>query len=579
MLLFTQQKQMNTHRKEIIKMDENNREETNNVSNNENGNESYSSSNEYSKGENRSSNYVFWAEEAASSERQSDGNQTNGTASQYEAPNYETNYNQGPVGYGSTFAASELDGGKKKKEKKPGGIGKKATKFVACAVAFGLIAGLVFQGVNRTADSLFPTSTTTSGNVIEATTPTTYTSGTDGTNTSTDLTELVANTMPSIVSITSTMSQDYSYFGQVYSEEYDGSGSGIIVGQNDSEILIVTNNHVVDGAKAIAVNFINDKVYEAKVKGTDSTADLAVVAVETKDVDEDTLSSIKIATLGNSDDVKVGQMAVAIGNALGSGQSVTVGYISAKDRLVNTTSTSKGSQLELLQTDAAINPGNSGGALLNINGEVIGINDMKYMDTGVEGMGYAIPISAATPIINELMNREILDENEKGYLGISGTDITAENNAYDMPIGVYVHEVADGGAAQEGGIKKGDIITAINDAETKTIEAVQEKVNSIRAGTEITVTIMRNVDGEYKEMDATVTLKDSSILNKLTSTKNNTSADNDSQSGQNDADANSDGSKEQVPNQDQDGDGSDSNSQTNQDINDQLQQFFNQFGN
>jgi len=560
-------------------MDENNREEINNVSNN--GNEGYSSTNDSSNGENRSNNYVFWAEEAASAERQSETTGTYGRTSQYEAPNYESNFNQGPVGYGSAYAASGNDNGNKKKEKKPDGIGKKATKFVACAVAFGLVSGLVFQGVNRTADSLFPTSSTTSANVIQATTPIISSGNSDGTGTSTDLTELVANAMPAIVSITSTMSQDYSYFGQVYSEEYDGSGSGIIVGQNDSEILIVTNNHVVDGAKAIAVNFINDKVYEAKVKGTDATADLAVVAVKTKDVDEDTLSSIKIATLGNSDEVKVGQMAVAIGNALGSGQSVTVGYISAKDRLVNTASTkgeAKGSQLELLQTDAAINPGNSGGALLNVNGEVIGINDMKYMETGIEGMGYAIPISEATPIINELMNREILEEDEKGYLGISGTDITDENNVYDMPMGVYIHEVAQGGAAQEGGIKKGDILTAINGAAAKTIEAVQEKVNNTRAGTEITVTVMRNVDGEYKEMDFKVTLKDSSILNKLTgTTKNKASANDSSQSG--DSDADSENGSQKVPDQNKDGNGSDSNSQSNQDINDQLQQFFNQFAN
>lgn len=495
--------------------------------------------------ENNKENYEFWAEQAA-------GNESN-----------VYNENNGPINYGSAYAATGVNEDNKKVEKK-GGFGKKATKFVACAVAFGLITGLVFQGVNRTADALFPQNNASSSQTVQVTKPLSTTEQSVGTNTSTDLTKLVENTMPSIVSITSTMTQDYSYFGQVYSQEFDGSGSGIIVGQSENEILIVTNNHVVEGAKAIAVNFINDKVYEAKVKGTDSTADLAVVAVKTKDVDADTLSKIKIAKLGNSDDVKVGQMAIAIGNALGSGQSVTVGYISAKNRQVNTSSKSQGSQLELLQTDAAINPGNSGGALLNINGEVIGINDMKYADTNVEGMGYAIPISEATPIINELMNRELLEDKEKGYLGISGNDISEENNFYDMPIGVYVHEVAKGGAAEEGGMKKGDIITKINGVTTKTIQAVQEKVNNTRAGTEITVTVMRNVDGEYKEMELKVTLKDSSTLKRLDNATNNNPKAQDKKS-------------EQIPNQDSDGNGDEDNSQSNQDINERLEEFFNQF--
>lgn len=488
---------------------------------------------------NKKDDYVFWAEEAATQ---------------------ETVINQGPINYGSAFAATGEDDTKKKKKK--GGFGKKATKFVAVAVAFGLIAGLTFQGVNRVSNSFFPTNETASTENVKVTTPLSSTDQSVGTSTSTDLTKLVENTMPSIVSITSTMTQDYSYFGQAYSQEYDGSGSGIIVGQSEDEILIVTNNHVVEGAKAIAVNFIDDTVHEAKIKGTDSTADLAVVAVKTKEVEADTLAAIKIASLGNSDDVKVGQMAIAIGNALGSGQSVTVGYISAKNRQVNTSSTSQGSQLELLQTDAAINPGNSGGALLNVNGEVIGINDMKYADTEVEGMGYAIPISEATPIINELMNREVLEDAEKGYLGLTGNNISEDNNYYDMPIGVYVYEVAKGGAAEEAGIKKGDIITKINGSTTKTIEAVQEKVNNTRAGTKITVTIMRSTDGEYKEQEVNVTLKDSSTLEKLKSSTAN--KNQEQQSG-----------NAQVPEQGQSEENEES--QSNQDINDQLQEFFNQF--
>ncbi|MFA9465432.1 MAG: S1C family serine protease [Velocimicrobium sp.] len=541
-------------------MDEFNREDKNNDTNNENNTN------------NTNNEYVFWAEAAAK-------NGTQANTPQYEAPNYQSNFTQEASNYGSTYEAGGAGGGNKKKHSD--GFGKSATKFIACAVAFGLVAGLVFQGVNRTADTLFPTKNSSTANTIQVTTPVATTSESTTSGTSSDLTQLVENTMPSIVSITSTMTQDYSYFGQVYSQEFDGSGSGIIVGQNDKEILIVTNNHVVENAKAIAVNFINDKVYEAKVKGTDSTADLAVVAVETADVDKETLSAIKIATLGNSDNVKVGQMAIAIGNALGSGQSVTVGYVSAKNRQVNTTSTTQGSQLELLQTDAAINPGNSGGALLNIKGEVIGINDLKYADTDVEGMGYAIPISEATPIINELMNREVLADDEKGYLGISGNDITKDNNYYDMPIGVYVHEVAAGGAAEEAGIKKGDIITAINGATAKTIEAVQEKVNNTRAGTKITVAIMRSVDGEYKKMDVTVTLKDSKTLNNLSKTDNSAQGNFGYQSDDNNTNE-QDNSTQQTPEQapeqapDQNSNGSDNN-QTNQDINDRLQDFFNQF--
>lgn len=500
--------------------------------------------------ESQGTNYVFWAEEAAS--------KIQNTMPQYDAATYSyTKEDLGEDGktyiagndssntntsYGtyrdvytqpnSTYSQSmngSMDGGgqkgRKKRDKKPNGFGKKAVKLVAGAAVFGLVAGVVFQGVDMAADSLFPRKQNPTINYTD-TVPNNKTAATtisNGMNTSTDLTELVENTMPSIVSITSTMTQDYKYFGQTFSEEYDGSGSGIIVGENDTELLIVTNNHVVEGAKAIAVNFINDSVYEAKIKGTDAAADLAVVAVKLKDLDDETKESIKIATLGSSDDVKVGQMAIAIGNALGSGQSVTVGYISAKNRQVNTTgTTSQGSQLQLLQTDAAINPGNSGGALLNINGEVIGINDLKYADTNVEGMGYAIPISEAVPIINELMNREILEEDEKGYLGITGINITEDKNYYDMPIGVHVYAVAENGAAAEGGIQKGDIIIKINGVSTTTIERVQNKVNSIRAGSTITVTVMRSNNGTWEEKELEVTLKDKSSLDSLNDSEGNT---------------------------------------------------------
>lgn len=441
---------------------------------------------------------------------------------------YYNNYNNANP-YGTNGANGEgtgANGGAGRPPKKNSFI-KKASILVASAAVFGLVAGGVFQGVNMAADylggsgkvSLESTANTSSGSKI----PTTTTSS--KTELTSDLTELVENTMPSIVSITSTLTEDFSYFGKNYKQDYDASGSGIIIGKDDDYLYIGTNNHMVDGATAIAVTFIDDSVLEATVKGTDTTSDLAVVTIPLKNVPEDTLSKIKVATLGDSESVKVGQLAVAIGNSCGVGQSVTVGYISAKGRTINTSNSSLASQLELLQTDAAINPGNSGGALLNSAGEVIGINDAKYVDSEIEGMGYAIPITDAIPILEELMNREELKDEEKGYLGITGMNIKEENNYYNMPTGAYIYEVADGGAADKAGIKAGDIIIKINGAAATSIEAVTEKVNNIKAGSEITVTVLRSSDGEYQEKEFTVTLQDKSSLEQLQksgNTKNST---------------------------------------------------------
>ncbi|MDF2950900.1 MAG: 2-alkenal reductase, partial [Anaerocolumna sp.] len=300
------------------------------------------------------------------------------------------------------------------------------------------------------------------------------------------------------------------WFGQQYSEEYQGSGSGIIVGKNEKELLIATNNHVVEGAEPITVTFIDDTKAEAIIKGTDAVADLAVISIDLSTIKEETLNTIKIATLGDSDDVKVGQMAIAIGNALGYGQSVTVGYISAKDRAVAI----EGNTMVLLQTDAAINPGNSGGALLNMKGEVIGINSVKYASSEVEGMGYAIPISRAMPIINELMNRETLAEDEKGYLGVYIRQVTEEvAQTYNWPVGVYVISTIEGGAAESAGIIAGDIITKVNQTEVTAESQLQEKVNSYRAGTEVTLTVMRMENGQYIEREIVVTLGKSATLN------------------------------------------------------------------
>ena len=444
---------------------------------------------------------------------------------QYSAPTY--GYQSGQSSQNGGYRQADYDkdeykegfhfqnSPKKKNNDGKESFGKKLLKTAAIAAVFGLVAGVVFQGVNIASNKLFGienTTTTSDDTEIEVTTtqpPAISTSAT------TDVETLVENTMPAMVAITSTIVEDYRYFGHTFSQEAEGSGSGIIVGKNNNQLLIVTNNHVIDGAKTISVCFMDKEIVQADVKGTDPSSDLAVVAVDMKDIKDETKAIIKVATLGDSDNVKLGQMAVAIGNALGYGQSVTVGYISAKDRTITAGTGNSATTMSLIQTDAAINPGNSGGALLNMRGEVIGINSAKLADTDVEGMGYAIPITYAIPIINELMNREVLKENEKGYLGITGQDITEENNIYNMPTGVYVYEVAEEGAAKEAGMQQGDIIVKINGAEVKNMEAVQNKVNNTRVGTKITVSVMRNVNGAYEEIELEVTLKGYDSLNSI----------------------------------------------------------------
>lgn len=338
-----------------------------------------------------------------------------------------------------------------------------------------------------------------------------------------DYSELVGNVTPSIVAITQDYKQtDYSIWGESYGKIVQGSGSGFIVSQDDESLLIVTNNHVVQGAEKITVAFFDDETAEATVKGSDSLSDLAVISIKMSDLKKSTKSKIKVANLGNSDDVKVGQAAIAIGNALGYGQSVTVGYISAKNREVDVSDQNGSSKkMTLLQTDAAINPGNSGGALLDINGNVIGINSGKYSAAEVEGMGYAIPISSAVPVINELMKRKVLKEEEKGYLGITGRNISKDiSEAYGMPTGVYVAQVGEKGSAEAAGIQIGDIIVSINGREVTTINEVQELVNSYAVGTEITITIKRSNNGEYVAKELKATLKDASTLNKLDTNQN-----------------------------------------------------------
>lgn len=409
-------------------------------------------------------------------------------------------YGQG-IYTGNEFAAQEPPKKKKeKKAKKPStGKAKKVALFVASAAAFGLIAGGVMVGVNAVGNKVLGTNT----KGTEVATVTTTDSGmkqesTDG------VADVAENVMPSIVSITNTSVQTVRSWFQSYEQEVSGSGSGIIIGQTDDSILIATNNHVIDGAKEITVAFCDETAAEATVKGADSSADLAVLEVSTKNMEKDTLDKIKVAALGSSDDLRVGESAIAIGNALGYGQSVTVGYISALDREVDMEDKS----MKLIQTDAAINPGNSGGALLNSNGEVIGINTVKYVDSTVEGMGYAIPISSAIPIINDLMNQEVIEESEQGYLGIQGNDITDEYaQGFNMPKGVYVVKIVDGSPADECGLKAGDIITKFANRDVGSMETLQNILSNKKAGEEIEMVVQRNNEkGEYEEVTLKVTL-------------------------------------------------------------------------
>ncbi len=423
-----------------------------------------------------------------------------------------------------------------KKEKNSGGM----QKTIVSAIVFGIVAAACFLvvvkifGAGETGNQTIGTVDTSENRA-----PITAVSGSAaGVG---DVSGIVDNVMPSIVAITETKMVS-SYFGQTYPAQ--GAGSGFIVKEDDKELLIVTNNHVVEGADSITVTFIDETTAEATVKGTDALADLAVISVKISDLKSETRSNIKVASLGHSEDLKVGQMAIAIGNALGYGQSVTVGYISALNREVEVGDSSSGSnKMVLLQTDAAINPGNSGGALLDARGNVIGINTVKYADTTVEGIGYAIPMSDAINIINELMNREILKDEEKGYLGISGRTISEDvSEAYGFPVGVYVSEVSETGAAKAAGIKQGDVITKINGTKVSTIEHVQDKVNNTKAGTEITVTIARNQEGEYKEQDIKVTLKSSETLNALDKGTSTENGENNSQRDSNDYNRNPYGS-------------------------------------
>ena len=389
---------------------------------------------------------------------------------------------------------------------------------VSLGLFFGLFAGIGFYAVQQ-GTGMFTTSTDTA--VVdeiasEATTESTQSAqlATNVTYVESDVSNVVEKVMPAMVSIVNNFTETANVFGQQYTQEEAASGSGIIVGKTDDELLIVSNNHVVESADTLTVTFIDGSEAQAQVKGLDSDMDLAVIAVSLNDLSDDTKNAITVATLGSSDDLKLGEPVIAIGNALGYGQSVTNGIVSALNREITlengSTGLENGSTGTFIQTIAAINPGNSGGALLNMNGEVIGINSNKIGGTAVEGMGYAIPITSASPIIADLMERQTrtkVAEDEVGYIGISLQEVTSQiSQMYNMPEGIYVVSVEEGSAAANAGIMKGDIITKFDGSSISSYSDLQKTLQYYAAGDSVTVTVQRPQNGEYVSIELNLTL-------------------------------------------------------------------------
>ena len=383
------------------------------------------------------------------------------------------------------------------------GYMKKVALVVGAAVLFGAVGGVTMQGTSYLTGKLLGKNTKSTVGTTKTVSNAKLTTSTS--TVTSDVSDIVENTLPSIVSITNMSVQEVqNFFGGISQQESESAGSGIIISQNDSELLVVTNNHVVEGSDTLTVTFNDGNSVEAQIKGTDSARDLAVVAVPLDKISDDTMNAIKVATLGDSDSLKVGEPAIAIGNALGYGQSVTTGIVSATGRTID------GFDGEYIQTDAAINPGNSGGALLNANGEVIGINSAKINSSAVEGMGFAIPISDASDVIQNLMNKETrskVSDEERGYLGIKGYDVSEEGaQMYNMPTGVYVKEVMSGGGAEKAGLTKGSIITGFEGSSISGMSSLQEQLQYYKAGEEVTLTVqIPDKNGEYTEKDIKVT--------------------------------------------------------------------------
>lgn len=427
----------------------------------------------------------------------------------------------------------------KKAERKAKGTGKKVAATIGLACIFGIAASLVFNCSNAIFNKLNKNTKANATAIEEEVKPdesseeakpdvkksdnkareiernVDFEDGKDDTEASKLVTDdgltvaqVAAESMPSIVAITNKSIQELrSMYGMgVQQYEAVSSGSGIIIGQNDTELLIVTNAHVVSDADDLSVCFIDEEAYGAKIKGTDDSNDLAVISVDLNDIAGTTLDAITSAKIGNSDELKIGEQVVAIGNALGYGQSVTTGIVSALDRSIE--GIEQGTNY--IQTDAAINPGNSGGALLNMKGELIGINSAKLASAKIEGMGYAIPISAASPILDDLMNmvtRSLVDDKESGYLGITGFSVTNEvANTYNIPKGIYISETEKDSAAEKGGIQKGDVIIKFDGMKMDSINKLKDRLHYYKAGETVDVVVARSDDGEYKEKTLKVTL-------------------------------------------------------------------------
>lgn len=415
---------------------------------------------------------------------------------EHSAPHYDYHY------YDSQDSCQTADN--QSNEKKPGGC-MKVFGVIAIAILFGVVASVVFQGTNRIINGLFGETVQSDSQKKEDIGTTQIVTG-SGSQVESAIADVAESVMPSVVSITNMSVQEVQnyFFGGTTQYESQSSGSGIIVGQNDAELLIATNNHVVEGSQTLTVAFIDGNSANAQVKGTDSDIDLAIIAISLSDLKSETLEKIKVATLGDSDAMRVGETTIAIGNALGYGQSVTAGIASA----LNTTI--EGYEGKLIQTDAAINPGNSGGALVNANGEVIGINTAKVSDESVEGMGYAIPISDVLDSLNELMNKETrtkVAESERGVIGIMGRTVDSQTSKYyNMPEGVYVSELVEGGGAEKAKLPVYSVITEIDGYDVDSMEELQEELQYYRAGETVELTVMVQGRNGYTEEKISVTL-------------------------------------------------------------------------
>ena len=453
---------------------------------------------------------------------------TTGSQYRYSGPFYQdTDYQRTE----SRNTESSFQGSVSKKQKKKKNFGRTIAKTVCIALVFGVVAGAAFQGTNFVGQKLFGDKVTapvsqdasadTAAPEVGTVQPQTGNSGSE--DSAASVSAIVKQCMPSLVAITNVSVKEvqnywgFGWYSQPQQQESTSTGTGIIIGQNDSELLIVTNNHVITGATNLSVVFSVDEgkdgttPVEAQIKGSDATKDVGVIAVKLSDIPAETMSAIKTATIGDSSQMQVGDQVIAIGNALGYGQSVTKGIVSALDREVTLQNDDDSTiSNKLIQTDAAINPGNSGGALLNMKGEVIGINEAKLSSNYVEGMGYAIPISDVEGIIGDLQNlqtRSEVDSEKMGYLGVTCQDVTSDiAQQYDMPEGVYLKSVVAGCAADKAGLKKGDILTRFDGMGVTTYDTLRDRLQYYEAGETVEVTVQSPENGSYVEKTVSLTL-------------------------------------------------------------------------